>query len=119
MDIEEGNGGFPFRQAVFEDQSGDAVLFEPLGDAGAFRLDGEHAVSPARADDHGGSAGMLRLINGEGGGGRRRGAIPVRRVLVRPHGDAERLGMGKSGQGSEKEKGAAEKMDLHGGEMGL
>jgi hypothetical protein len=61
------------RQAVLEDEPGDAALVEPLGDAVAFGADHQAAVAAARADDDGGTVGLVGQMHGEpclGAGGK-------------------------------------------------
>lgn len=65
--VGEGNERVSFGETVFENDAGDAVLVEPLGDSVAFCAGDEAAVSASWADDDGCAVRFLRVMDGERG----------------------------------------------------
>lgn len=66
LDVGERAVGIALRESIVQDDTGDAVGVEPLGDGSAFASHNP-AVASARADHDGGAVGFLRVEDGKGG----------------------------------------------------
>ena len=55
-------------EAIFQNESGDALAGEPFGYVGAFGIDGKEAMAAAGRDDHGRTCGFVpgRQIDQQG-----------------------------------------------------
>jgi len=91
-------------ESVFEDEAGDVVLIEPLGDVVAFGAGDESAVSAAGADDDGGAVGGGGAVEGECGFGGLGGAV-AEGCLIGPEQDGLRICCDEGLEREEGEKG--------------
>jgi hypothetical protein len=91
--VEKGNRRPSLWQAVFEDNTGDAVTVQPIGDAVPLSPRDQPAVTTTGADDQRGAIRLCRAVQGDCGISSLEVAAANWRVIL-PEGDFLRLGTG-------------------------
>ena len=109
LGIQKRNVRAPLGQAIFQHDAGDAMFVQPFGNAMAFAILHQHAISASRADHHCRSVRLLRwrTMHGDRDINLLRGSVAHRRDIG-PDGESLALGLRPSAADRDERDGRGE-----------